>query len=169
MDFCNYLKGRSYFARLLFWDEDEDCENPIFIKVPESLLAPPYDLKVLLEALREISGEECLMVFIDVEETEDKFRIIADDGMVSSTTLLLTTQVDDVEIVNAVVTPYGEYELICLRPNGSTALIVLDEELAEALGLEYLEDATAIRQEWLESIGRDFSEEFVYMPTFLYD
>lgn len=168
-EYYDYLRQKAYFARILFRDEDKDCLAPIYVKVPESVLEPDRDMKILLEALEELYDIECLVAFYQIREDNGEPKIVLDEGMASNILLVVTTWIGEDEAITGVITPQGEYELLCFDADGPLILATLGEEVVESLGLEYVSNATDMRRDWLNSIDSYYKEDNVYLPHFLYD
>ena len=170
MDYYDCLRKKSYFVRMIFWDDDEDCEAPIFIKMPESVLAPSREIRLLIEALEEFFDLECFVVLSEVEETSEGPQIIPIGPEVNAV-LLVTTWMDDVEVISGIITPGGEHELLCLDSDGSTIWLEMSEDLVAALGLEYVDHISDVHRAWLIAQGyydEDVADN-VYFPNFIYN
>ena len=51
------LRG-SYFMRIFYWDDDEDDEAPVYIKIPLTVLSPSPSMLQLLVALESFYSME---------------------------------------------------------------------------------------------------------------
>ncbi|MBR3414885.1 hypothetical protein IKG73_02615 [Candidatus Saccharibacteria bacterium] len=171
-NYYDYLKEKAYFVRKLFWDDDENYMTPIFIKVPESILEPSRDIKLLIKAIEELFEVECFVVFFEIKETSRGPQIVqyGPDADVDAV-LLVTTWVGEDEVISGVITPEeGEYELLCLRPDGSRIVPEVDADVVEALGLEYTSNMTDVYRAWWASQGyKESAGDNVYYPNFIYD
>ena len=168
-DYYDYLKEKAYFVRKLFWDDDENYMTPIFIKVPESVLEPSRDVKLLIKAIEELFEVECFIAFSEIEETSRGPQIVP-CGPETNTALLVTTWAFEDEIISGVITSEGEYELLCLGMDGSEISLQMNADVVEALGLEYVSSMTSIHRAWLVLQGYDESvDDNVYYPNFIYD
>ena len=171
-NYYDYLKEKAYFVRMLFRDNDGDYMAPIFIKVPESVLEPSRDIKILIEAIEKLFGIECFMVFSEIEETSRGPQIVPSgpDADVDAV-LLVTTWIGEDEVISGVITPEeGEYELLCFKPDGSRIAPEVDADVVEVLGLEYMSNMTDVYRAWWVSQGyKKGAEDNVYYPNFIYD
>lgn len=167
MDFYKYLKERCWFAREIFLDEDSDNPMPTFVKIPESVLAPSREVKLLLDAIGEIFEVECMAAFGDILETEDGPELLL-YGVWAEAILLVTCQTDEGEFICGIITPEGEYELLSIDQGKSIVALEMNEEVIEDLGLQYADEITNIHRSWMSSIGYDTMDK-VYYPSFIYD
>ena len=158
----------SYFMRVLYLDEDEDKMNPILIKIPLTILSPSPNMLRLLVALEKFYEVECYLTIVDIEELPDEKIGIVPFGVATAETMLVTTCFDDIQFLYGITSICGEYELLAIDKDGHSGVMVMDQELANYLGLEYIEEVTNLHREYLESIDCVGDDEYVYYPSALY-
>lgn len=167
------LSKTSYFMRVFCWDWDEEGIAPVYIKIPLAFLSPSPNMMRLLMALENFYDADCYLAIDDICEPSDNQIGIIPFGIATSEAMLITTSLNDGstdELLCGVTSAAGEYTLIAIdRDSGNFAGLVADQSLANFLGLEYIEEATDLHQEFLESIGYDNEKEFIYYPSALYD
>ena len=162
------MMKNSYFMRIFYWDEDEEAEAPVFIKIPMVFLAPSPNMLRLLVAIEKFYGVECYLTIPDIQElSSDKIGIIP-SGVATSETMLVTTCYDDAQFLCSITSASGEYELLALGRDGDFQALVADQRLANYLGLEYIEEVTDLHHKYLEDLGCGDSLEYVYFPSALY-
>ena len=159
---------QSFFVRE-FYREDEDGEplSPIWFKLPAWVLAPSYELAMVLMAIGACFGAECYAVLADLEERENGDICLRPYGVTADKVLIVTTMLDDCEIITSVITPEGELDVLAMIDNRVLALEV-DDELAEMLGLCYVDEATKMQKNILREEGCEDIEMAVYLPLALY-
>ena len=162
------MTKNSYFMRVLYLDEDEDKMNPILIKVPLTILSPSHNMLKLLVALEKFYGLECYLTIVDIEELPNEKIGIVPFGVITKEIMLVTTCFNDIQLLYGVTSSYGEYELLAIDKDGHYGAMVADQELANYLGLEYIEEVTNLHREYLESIDCVGDDEYVYYPSALY-
>lgn len=163
----------SYFMRVFYWDWDEEGLSPVFIKIPLTILSPSPNMLALLVALENYYSLECYLMISEIREiSDDKIGIIP-FGVATEEAMLVTTCIDDGytsgQFLCGVTSASGEYELLALDQDGHFAVMAATQGLADYLGLEYIEEATALHKEYLEELGCSEDEEYIYFPSALYD
>ena len=167
------LSKDSYFMRVFYWDWDEEGIAPVYIKIPLTLLSPSPSMLSLLTALEDFYDADCYLAIDDIcESSGDQIGLIP-FGITTSKAMIVTTPLGDgqaEELLCGITSVVGEYTLIAIdRESGCFAGLVVNQTLADYLGLEYIEQATDLHQRFLESIGCFGEKEFVYYPSALYD
>ena len=162
------MMKNSYFMRILYLDEDVGRERPILIKIPLTVLTPSPNMLKLLTALEEFYDVECYLTISNIEEISDEKICIIPFGLATQETMLVTTCFDNVQFLYSITSVYGEYELLALDKEGHSGLMMVDQNLADYLGLEYIEELTDLHHSYLESINCGESQEYVYFPSALY-
>ena len=163
----------SYFMRIFYWDWDEEGVAPVFIKIPLTVLSPSPNMLALLILLEDFYGAECYLTISDIEELPNNKIGLIPFGVTTSEVMLIATCLEDEhnvpeQFLCGVTTSSGEYELLAIDEDGNFAMMVLDQTLADYLGLEYIEEVTNLHKEYLEDLGCEEDIEYVYYPAALY-
>ena len=169
--FENNLSDCYFMRRMTLSDDEYDEEaEPIFIKIPVSLLAPSMDQCILLGVLSGYYAVDAYILIDSIEENYlDQSQVtIIPFGVVTNITLLITSEFEDgVEAITGIITPYGEFALGFFDGNQMISPI-MDDYLAEELGLKASMEVQAAHNDFLKSIECDDCEEKVYIPNALY-
>ena len=161
------MEKNSYFMRVLFWEEDKLEKAPVLIKIPMTVLSPSPSMLKLLIALETFYGVECYLTIPNIQEISDEKIGITPFGVATSEAMLVTTCFDNLQFLCAITSTYGEYELLALSKNGGFEALMVDQKLADYLGLQYIEKATNMHREYLKALGCN-TPEYVYFPRALY-
>lgn len=159
----------SYFMRIFYWDEDEDEMAPVFIKIPMAVLSPSPNMLRLLMALEAFYGVGCYLMITDIQEFPNDKIGITPFGVATSEAMLVTTCLEGRQFLCGITSSSGEYELLAMNDDGHFGVLTADQELADYLGLEYIEEVTDLHQEYLEDIGCANDRELIYFPSALYE
>lgn len=159
---------RSFFVREYYReDEDGDPIAPIWFKIPAWALTPSYELAMVLMAIGACFDADCYAILAGLEE-EDGDVYMQPYGVKADKVLIVTTMVDEeCEVITSVITPNGELDILAMADNYVLALEV-DDELAEMLGLCYVDEATKMQKNILKAEGCEDIETAVYLPLALY-
>lgn len=163
------MAKNSYFMRVLYRDIEK--LNPILIKIPLSVLSPSPNMLKLLVALEEFYGVDCYLTITDIEEISDEKIGLFPFGVATAEAMLITTCLDGAgtqQFLCGVTSSSGEYELLAIDKSGCFGVLIADQNLANYLGLEYIEEVTDLHREYLESIDCANNQEYVYFPSALY-
>lgn len=164
----------SYFMRVFYWDDEEDGEAPVYIKVPLSILSPSRNMMALLIALEYFYDVECYLTINDIFEISDEKIGLVPFGIATRETMLVTASLDDGyderQYLCSITSSTGEYDLLAIDRKGAFVSMMANQQLADYLGLVYIEEATIMHQSYLENIGYGYGaeKEYVYFPTALY-
>ena len=161
----------SYFMRRTTLSSEEYDEDValVYIKIPANILMPDLDQCIILGVL---DGYYAVDTYILVDSCEEdmmeygKFNLVP-FGIAANITLLITRRYEDgVEEIMGLITPLGEFALGFFDGNQTVAPI-LDEYVAEELGLSLSEEILELHNDFLKSIECD-DDERVYIPKKLY-
>lgn len=156
----------SYFMRVIYRDEDK--LNPVLIKIPMTVLSPSPNMLKLLVALEEFYGVDCYLTIPNIEEFSDEKIGLIPFGVVTPEAMLVTTCMDGMQFLCGITSSSGEYELLALNDDKYFGVLLADQNLANYLGLQYIEEVTDLHREYLESINCGDNQEYVYFPSALY-
>lgn len=162
----------SYFMRIFYWDWDIEEMAPVFIKIPITILSPSPDMLALLMSLESFYDAECYLLIDEILEISDDQIGILPVGVATSEAMLISTRISDgantVETLCGITSASGEYALLTLDETGAFSALKIDDSFKEYLGLQRVEEATDLHQEYLNSIGFYDEQESVYYPSALY-
>ena len=115
---------------------------------------------------------DCYLLIDDILEYSGDQIGIVPFGITTSKAMLITAPIEDDEdreLLCGITSTIGEYSLIAIdRDSGYFTGLVVNQTLADFLGLEYIEQDTDRHQRFLESIGCFDEKEFIYYPSALY-